>query len=166
MCRAHWSRLFLLAVQRGLDAHAAEDAVQDVFAALVRRDQLIVLASLSEENQSRHLTTRLLSRVANIWRDAHREKRGGGVVFVPLSREDGSTHDIADPRAQNEDGSLQIMRRALHRALTTLRAEMRPERWRIIAPCLLGALNTHHQTGASRVALHRARRRLRELLIA
>ncbi len=165
VCRAHWPRMFGLAMQRGLDAHAAEDAVQDVFAALVRRDQLTALASLTEDNQARHLTTRLLSRIANLWRDQHREKRGGGVVFVSLTREDGGTLDIPDEHAQPEDDAALRRRAALRRALMALRSEMKPARWRVIAPELLGGTSARRRTGAARIALHRARRRLRDLLV-
>lgn len=164
MCRQHWPVLCALAMRRGCDVHVAEDAVQDLFCGLIRRGQLHRLGSLPTEHQTARLTIQLRHQMANRWRAAGRLKRGGGQVPVPLWREDGSPLEIAGedpfaPAAMNASAR----RVALRRALLALKTEMKPAAWRVLAPWLLGRQHGK-MTGALRVALHRARLRLRDLM--
>ncbi|WP_395753898.1 RNA polymerase sigma factor [Prosthecobacter sp.] len=152
-CRTHWSRLYSIARQRGCDPHSAEDAVQEVFLSLVRRQKMaeLVLAPLAQ--QQMHLTVSLRCRISNAIRDQHRLKRGGSAVFVSLDE-----FEIADERTPS--AALPDLRKALE----ALRKEMKPDAWSKLLPALLGDAPCRQQTGAYRAALCRARRRLRQLV--
>lgn len=154
-CRTHWSRLYSLARQRGCDPHSAEDAVQEVFLSLVRRQKIADLVAAPLAQQQLHLAVNLRCRIANALRDQHREKRGGMAVFVSV--DDFEIADERTPSAVMPD---------LLRALRELRKEMKPEVWARLSPALLGDAPCRQQTGAYRVALHRARRRLKQLVNA
>ncbi len=167
LCRAHWSRLFLLARRSGCEVHDAEDAVQEMFEKLVRRGLLAALARQPAETQSAHLAVRMRCHLMNRWRDGRRLQRGGAVVIVPLVSDDGCVVDVPDTRAEDARGSATDIHRKL-RALARLRMEMKPQNWSRLAPWLMPADDggTRQTSGATRVALHRARRRLRELMLA
>ncbi|WP_395737073.1 RNA polymerase sigma factor [Prosthecobacter sp.] len=152
-CRTHWSRLYSLARQRGCDPHSAEDAVQEVFLSLVRRQKIADLVVAPLAQQQTHLAVSLRCRIANAIRDQHREKRGGMAVFVSLD-----DLDIADERTP--PAALPDLRKALE----ALRKEMKPDAWSKLSPALLGDAPCRQQTGAYRVALCRARRRLKQLV--
>lgn len=157
-CRTHWPRLYSLARQRGCDPHSAEDAVQEVFLSLVRRQKIAELVVAPLAQQQLHLTVGLRCRISNAIRDQHRQKRGGMAVFVSLD-----DFEIADerslPAAMPELGLLQ-------QALLRLQQEMKPEVWSRLSPALLGDAPCRQQNGAYRVALCRARRRLKQLVTA
>lgn len=161
-CRTHWPRLHALACRRGCSPHEAEDAVQELFEKLVARGGLAPLARLPHDTQRTHLTVRLHCHLANRWRNARRLRRGGGVEFVPLIHRDGTMHDAPAPRQDHE--TLHALQ-ALGRAFQQLRSELKPDAWRRVSPWLEDGDETGpRKTNATRVALHRARRRLRELL--
>lgn len=163
ICRHHWPVLHAAAMRRGCDVHVAEDAVQDLFCGLIRRGQLHHLGSLPAAHQTARLTTKLRHEMANRWRDARRIKRGGGQVFIPLWNNDGTPLEITDEQLSPDPTEATARRRVLRRAILALRAELKPATWNFIAPWLLG-LERGKMSGALRVALHRARARLRELI--
>lgn len=165
MCRRHWPALRAAAMRRGCDVHVAEDAVQDLFCGLIRRGQLHRLGGLPAEHQTARLALHLRHQMANRWRDAHRVKRGGSITLVPLWNEDGTPIEIADDKYSTGVLNARERRLALCGALRSLRAEMKPSTWNQIAPWLvLGPQRKMKMSGALRVALHRARVRLRELM--
>lgn len=163
LCRQHWPVLRALAIRRGCDVQVAEDAVQDLFCTLIRRGQLRHLGGLPAEHQTARLSLQLRHQMANRWRDARRLKRGGGQTFVPLNLEDGTPLEIVDERHSVAAANARARRVALRQALVALRAEMKAEAWAFIAPWLLHK-SKEKMSGALRVALYRARGRLRELI--
>lgn len=163
ICRQHWPALFAAAVRRGCDVHVAEDAVQDLFCGLIRRGQLHCLGGLPAEHQTARLTLQLRHQMANRWRDAHRVKRGGNHAFVPMWNEDGTPLEIPDEKYSASRANARERRRALRAALRSLQSEMKPTTWNLVAPWLLSRPKDK-MSGALRVALHRARGRLRELM--
>jgi DNA-directed RNA polymerase specialized sigma24 family protein len=142
-----------MARQRGCDPQSAEDAVQEVFLSLVRRQKIAELVLVPLAQQQMHLTVSLRCRISNAIRDQHRQKRGGMAVFVSLD-----DLEIADERAASPDLGL------IRHGLEMLRKEMKPEAWTRLAPALVGDAPCRQQTGAYRVALCRARRRLKQLV--
>ena len=165
LCRRHWPSLHSLAVRRGCDPQLAEDAVQDLFCGLIRRGQLHQLGRLEPAHQTARLTVQLRHQIAKRWRDGHRQKRGGAFVFVSLWNDDGTPLDIADERTLPGSSNARHRQAALRRALAALRAEMKPSSWNAIAPWLLSRPK-ETMSGSQRVALYRARLRLRELASA
>ncbi len=161
-CRAHWPRLYSLARQRGCDPQSAEDAVQEVFLSLVRRQKIAELVFAPLAQQQQHLAVSLRCRIANAFRDQHREKRGGMAVFVSI---ESFPFEIVDDRTSfNAVHSALPEPDLLKHALRQLRQEMKPEAWSRLSPALLGDAPCRQQDGAYRVALCRARRRLKQLI--
>lgn len=147
---------------RGCDAHSAEDAVQDVFATLARRGRLETVAQQSAEARHGLLSKCLKNRIASTTRDLRRIKRGGGLVFISLDDPDGPAFQIADERARVHGAGDEPS--ALDQALHLLRLELKPDTWRLLSCVLLEGERPRQFNVGQRVALHRARCRLRHLL--
>lgn len=163
----HYPQLRMHAHGLGCDPHTAEDAVQDVFLRLLKHDRLRVLATLPGQHQQASLRLRLRCQLINRWRDARRLRRGGNRCFVPLIQQDGYVLEVADERASTPGSTPRLCERSLHDALQRLRQELQPRTWQRVGPFLDGEEATGSlppQSSATRVALHRARQRLRELL--
>lgn len=161
--RTSWQGLYSLARVRGCDPHSAEDAVQEVFATLARRGRLDAIEREPPEAQQGLLSKCLKNRVARDHRDLHRIKRGGQFTFVSLDDPKGLTFEIADERGwqkqhvEDEPSPLEL-------ALRALQLELKPATWRLLSGVLIDGEKPAQFNVAQRVALHRARQRLRQLL--
>lgn len=159
--RTSWQRLYSLARVRGCDPHSAEDAVQEVFATLARRGRLHAIEQQPPEAQQGLLSKCLKNRVARDFRDLHRIKRGGHCTFVSLDDPNGPAFEIADERAWHHADAEPS---PLDLALRALQLELKPATWRLLSSVLIDGEKPAQLDGAGRVALHRARQRLRQLL--
>ncbi len=160
--RTSWQRLYSLARVRGCDAHSAEDAVQEVFASLARRGRLDAIEQQPPEAQHGLLSKCLKNRVARNFRDLHRIKRGGHFTFVSLDDPNGAAFEVVDERgwqqhANDEPSPLEL-------ALRALQMELKPASWRLLSRVLIDGEKPTQFNVAQRVALHRARQRLRQLM--
>lgn len=163
----HYPQLRTHACGLGCDPHTAEDAVQDVFLRLLQHDRLRLLATLPGHHQQASLRLRLRCQLFNHRRDEQRIKRGGNVRFTPLFPHDGYSLKIEDERAPIPGHEPRLCEQSLRAALLRLQQELSPVVWRRVCPMLEGEEHRPHhgaRTAATRVALHRARQRLRELL--
>ena len=166
-CRTHWLRLCAVARGRGLDEHESQDAVQDVFMRLLQRDQLIAVTELpSPDHQAAYLTVRLHRELHHRWRDQRRLRRGGGAVIVSLSDDAATFSEPAHHRTAEWYLSVAWVNEILENAFARLRAELKPAAWDALEPVLRQTdETTESQPGAVRIALHRARHRLRDMLV-
>lgn len=165
--RQHYPQLRTHACCLGCDPHTAEDAVQDMFLRLLRHDRLHSLTTLSSQFQQASLRLRLRCQLMNRWRDSHRLRRGGPRSFIPFLQPDGTALEIADDRAPIPGSPPRLSEQNLHDALQLLRQELKPITWQRVGPFLeADAPPGLHppKSSATRVALHRARQRLRELM--
>lgn len=164
----HYPQLRTHACGLGCDPHTAEDAVQDVFLRLLRHGRLHSLSTLSSQFQQASLRLRLRCQLINRWRDNRRLRRGGPCSLMPLLQPDGTALEIADERATIPGTSPRLSEQSLHNAMQILRQELKPITWQRVRPLLEDDEPDSHppQSPATRVALHRARQRLRELLDA
>jgi DNA-directed RNA polymerase specialized sigma24 family protein len=163
----HYPQLRMHAHGLGCDPHTAEDAVQDVFLRLLRHDRLHSLMTLSGQHQQASLRLRLRCHLMNRWRDSRRQRRGGPCSLIPLLQPDGTPMEIADERAPIPGSPPRLSEQSLHNALQILRQELKPITWQRVGLLLQEdeTLASHPpQSPATRVALPRARQRLRELL--
>ena len=171
--RRHWPVLCAFARARGCEVHDAEDAVQELFAKLVAQGQHERAAAIVDHGeQAAFLFARLRTHLIKRWQHRTRQRRGGGVVCFSLSDENGETIDVADARPTpddelDRDWARGVIARALQTCSQELRAQGRADVWNCLEENLvLGCRAAIPLSGALRTALHRAKRRLRVLILA
>jgi RNA polymerase sigma factor (sigma-70 family) len=179
LCRAYWPPLYAYARRRGHSPHDAEDLTQGFFARLLEKDYL--RTAERQKGRFRQFLLMAFKRfLANEWDRQQRLKRGGDRILVSLDavaaerlyREDAPESFSADAAFERR-WALSL----LDRALARLRAEFEtmgevPE-FEILKPCLTaerGAIAYSDigealviSEGAARVAVHRLRKRFRQI---
>ncbi|MGV3659533.1 MAG: RNA polymerase sigma factor [Prosthecobacter sp.] len=171
--RRHWPMLCSFARSRGCEPHDAEDAVQELFAKLVGQGQHERAAAIPDDaEQAAFLLARLRTHLIKRWRHRTRQRRGGGTTCFSLTQEEGAEMDIADTRAA-PDAELDrgwargVLDHALNRISVELQSQGRAEVWGCLERSVVeGGRCERPLNGALRVALHRAKRRLQELIRA
>jgi RNA polymerase sigma factor (sigma-70 family) len=180
LCRTYWYPLYAYVRRQGHSKEDAEDLVQGFFARFLEKNYLEKLSSQKGKFRA-FLLASLKHYLANEWDRAGRQKRGGHLVALPLDWQTADTRYQIDPADQLAPDKLYDRTWAvtlLDRVLTRLReesvAEGKAELFDRLKPLLMlgkGAIpyaETAAQTavteGALRVAVHRLRRRYRELL--
>lgn len=159
---AYWRRLHAAACQRGCSPVEAEDVVQDVFLSLVRRGLIESLASRPIEAQASYLFLRLRSVLMSRWRDAHRQCRGALEMSVSIDEE--SVAELLTNATPATEADRPWLAKCISSALDRLRWQTRAPQWQEISPWLLDEQPGGARSGAQRVALHRARQKLRVLV--
>ena len=117
LARIYWRPLFVYLRGRGLDATAAQDAVQDVLVQLLERD-VVDKVNPQRGRLRAYLKTAAANHLANQHERAVAQKRGAGVVVVPIDEQlaqrlsaDGASPDDAF----EHEWALLVMERALAR---------------------------------------------------
>jgi DNA-directed RNA polymerase specialized sigma24 family protein len=134
---------------------------------LLQRDHLLGIVQMSSpDHQAAYLSTTLSWQLKNRRRDQHRLCRGGGLSFVSLSDDEHSSIEPSHQHNPELQLSIAWVNERLDKAYACLRSELKPETWPCVESALLGedAPSDAPQSGAIRVAVHRARRRLRVIL--
>jgi RNA polymerase sigma-70 factor (ECF subfamily) len=180
LCRAYWYPLYAFVRNRGYSSADAQDLTQSFFARFIESGGFA-----SADRERGRFRTYLLGAMkhflANEWHRARRLKRGGGVAFLewdaldPEARYAVEPHVSSDPEARfDREWALRLTEVALAR----LRAESEAEGKGTLLTALQGSLTGEEpprgQTaarlgmteGAVKVAVHRFRKRYRELLRA
>jgi len=160
--RRHQSSLVSFACLRGCDEHEAWDLVQELFLRAFRFGMIQPLFSRSEEMQRAWLLRTLRWMLINLHRRRTRLRRGGGQALESLDLliEDGVEFCSAGTPAGDFDR--QWAAAVLDRCLSRLRSSIKPAAWRAFESALQGAEAPN--TPAMRVAAHRTRVRLRQLI--
>ena len=81
LCRTYWYPLYAFVRRRGYPLHEAQDLTQEFFARLLARNYLGA-ADRTRGKFRTFLLTALEHFLANEWRNAHAQKRGGRVAFL------------------------------------------------------------------------------------
>lgn len=160
--RCHQRSLVAVARRRGCDEHEAWDVVQDVFFNLFRRGTLTKIATLGEDGQRAWLMRALKWTLGNQRRDQARLKRGRQHGHDSLEDLMESGMEIACHGTPATEHDRRWMVAVVERGLARLRADMKPAAWAGFESSLWG--DAVCQTGGERVARHRAKRRLQELI--
>jgi RNA polymerase sigma factor (sigma-70 family) len=182
LCKGYWHPLYAFVRRLGNSPHDAQDLTQEFFARLLQKDWLEAV----ERDRGRFRTFLIMALkrfLANEWDKIRSAKRGGGQMLVPLDAEDAEQRYLADPGSGLSADHLYERRWALtllDRAMAGLRAEYegdgRAEDFARLKEYLTAergtipyaeiALGLGAGEGAARVAVHRLRKRFREVFRA
>ncbi|KAA5539175.1 sigma-70 family RNA polymerase sigma factor [Roseiconus nitratireducens] len=180
LCQAYWLPLYAYVRCRVGDAHRAEDLVQTFFAQLLEKD---FLRSVDPDKGRfrAFLLTAMKRSMANQWDRQTALKRGGGTSPLSLDFEVADRHYRAtrDRSLRPDHLYLQnwvrtLLERVFERLGTEYEAAGKGEQFRCLKPFIVGDDDRWSRTevaeqlqcsgGAVRVAVHRLRRRYRQVL--
>jgi RNA polymerase sigma-70 factor (ECF subfamily) len=83
LCHTYWHPLYIFVRRRGYEPHDAQDLTQEFFARLLQKNYLHAVDRTKGKFRS-FLLAALEHFLANEWRNAHAQKRGGQVNFFSL----------------------------------------------------------------------------------
>lgn len=180
LCQAYWFPLYAYARRRGHAHEDAQDLTQSFFERFLQRGYF----ARAERERGRFRTfllTSLKRFLAEEWRRANRQKRGGAVTFVPFASQDAENRYSCEPCDQLSPDLLYDLRWAgvlLERVLARLRkdyestgrsevyCQLQRFLWGREAEISYGEMSEQlgMNVGAVKVAIHRLRHRYRDLL--
>jgi RNA polymerase sigma-70 factor (ECF subfamily) len=180
LCRAYWYPLYAFARYRGHPPDEAQDLTQAFFA------QIVATRGFSRADPARgrfrsYLLGAMKHFLANEWHRGRARKRGGGVTFLDLDALDPEARYALAPAPSPEPDAgfdREWAHETLARAMERLRAESEARGKGRLFEELKGSLTSDEAArsaaaarlgmteGAVKVAVHRLRRRYRELLRA
>ncbi len=180
LCQTYWYPLYAYVRRQGKTKEDAEDLVQAFFARFLERNYLEGLAV--ERGKFRaFLPASLKNFLANEWDRSQRQKRGGGVEHLSLNWQDADDRfqlDPPDPASPDRTFDREWAMALLERVVGRLREECVTDgKARLfeqakgflmvgqeVIPYAHAAAELGIDEGAVRVAVHRLRKRYRELL--
>jgi len=180
LCRTYWYPLYAYTRRHGHSREDAEDLTQSFFARFLQRNYL-------EKLQAEHgrfrafLLASLKHFLANEWDRAGRQKRGGGVPPLSLDWQGADTRYRIDPadhlspdKIYDRAWAVTLLERVITRLREENAADGKAALFERLKPFLMvgrgdipyaqAAAGLAMTEGAARVAVHRLRRRYRELL--
>jgi len=180
LCRTYWYPLYVYVRRHGHSREDAEDLTQAFFARLLEKNFLEGVSNDGGKFRA-FLLVAVKRFLANEWDRANRQKRGGGVAPLSLDWQDADTRYQINPADNISPDKLYDRAWAmtvLERVITRLRDENSADgKVAVYAQCerflMMGkdaisygqaAAALQMSDGALRVAVHRLRRRYRELL--
>jgi RNA polymerase sigma-70 factor (ECF subfamily) len=180
LCQAYWYPLYAYVRRRGYSPHDAQDMTQEFFARLLEHNWL-ARATRERGRFRTFLLSALGHFLANEWDKARAQKRGGAMEFIPLQMSSAETRYGAEPpdpvtpeQCYERRWALALLDNVLTRLGDEYRAEQKGELFEVLKPCLAGQRESQPYAslgkqldmseGAVKVAVHRMRRRYREIL--
>jgi len=181
LCSVYWYPLYAFVRRKGYQVDDAKDLTQQFFLRLLQ-DSRLALADQARGRFRSFLLSALHHFLVNEWIKRGREKRGGAIEFLPLFTEDPENIYAAEPVDACTPETLYERRWAttvMTRAFDRLNGEFSGDR-----AALFGSLKAYVwgekskssqaevaaalglSEGAVRTAIHRLRRRYREILRA
>jgi RNA polymerase sigma-70 factor (ECF subfamily) len=180
LCRTYWFPLYAYVRRRGHAKADAEDLVQAFFARFLAKNYL---AGLSEERGRfrAFLLAALKNFLINEWKHASRQKRGGGEATLSLDWETADTkfqvaaqNEPSPDQAFDREWALALLSRVIERLQAECVAEGKAKVFEQLKVFLAAGKGETAQSevakslgmeeGAVRVAVHRLRKRYRQLL--
>jgi DNA-directed RNA polymerase specialized sigma24 family protein len=179
ICRAYWYPLYAYVRRSGHSAHDAQDLTQEFFSRLLEKRWLN--AADREKGKLRTFLIFALKKfMAKEWRRTSAQKRGGGKSHVPMDTAFAESRYAADSSAdlQAEDvfeqqWALTLLELTVNRLRDEFAAAGKPDDFEEMKSCLMaerGAIDYASvagrlglSEGATRVAVHRLRKRFREI---
>jgi RNA polymerase sigma factor (sigma-70 family) len=182
LCRTYWYPLYVYVRRRGYGPHDAQDLTQAFFARFLEKGSLN-LADPARGRFRSFLLRSLQNSLADDWKRAHRAKRGGGAVEIPLdgvAAEARYAAELTNPmtpeRAYEQRWALTLLERVLERMREDYARVGKARLFETLQDFLWGpdgsasyatlARDLAMTEGALRVAVHRLRQHYRERLRA
>jgi RNA polymerase sigma-70 factor (ECF subfamily) len=180
LCRTYWYPLYVYVRRHTSTREDAEDLTQAFFARFLEKNYLEGLRS--ERGKFRaFLLAALKHFLANEWDRANRQKRGGGVSPLSLDWQQADTRyqiapadNLSPDKLYDRAWAVTLLERVIARLRQENAAEGKVQLFEELKPFLMAgksaipyaqaALTLELTEGAVRVAVHRLRRRYRELL--
>ena len=182
LCRAYWYPLYAFVRSRGYSAVDAQDLTQAFFTRILEAGGF-PSADREKGRFRSYLLGAMKHFLTNEWHRARTQKRGGRVRFIEWDALDpeprykgGASKSLDDPEHLfDREWALETVAAALHSLRKEMTAAGRSEQFDALKGCLTGeddppraeiAAQLGMSDGAVKVAIHRLRRRYRELLRA
>lgn len=180
LCQSYWYPLYAFVRRQGKSKEDAEDFVQAFFAKFLERNYLEGLSA--ERGKFRaFLLAALKHFLANEWDKSQCQKRGGGVVHLSLDWQSADERYQLDPpdpsspdRTFDREWALALLERVVKRLADECTADGKAALFEqakgylmvgeSAVPYAEAARRLGLEEGAMRVAVHRLRKRYRELL--
>jgi RNA polymerase sigma-70 factor (ECF subfamily) len=180
LCRTYWYPLYAYVRRHGHSREDAEDLTQGFFARLLEKNYLEGISS--DKGKFRAFLLVALKRfLANEWDRANRQKRGGGAATLSLDWRDADLRyqiipadNLSPDKLYDRAWALTVLERVIIRLRDESGAEGKSRLYEKLKPFLMlgksdipytqAAATLEMSEGAVRVAVHRLRRRYRELL--
>jgi RNA polymerase sigma factor (sigma-70 family) len=179
LCRIYWYPLYAFVRRRGFETHEAEDLTQEFFARLLSKNYLASVGPEKGKFRS-FLLASLQHFLANEWDRIQAQKRGGGQSIISLDGPATESRYRLEPldrwtpeKLFERQWALAVLERVLTRLETQWNDEHKQTQFQRLKGCLVGSESKGYaeigeelgmSEGAVKVAVHRMRRRYRELL--
>ena len=178
ICRAYWYPLYAYVRRCGQSPHDAQDLTQEFFCRLLEKRWLD-----SADRDKGRLRTFLIVALKNFmskeWRRASTQRRGGGQPHVPFDTEFAESRYAADANSAPPDETfdqqwaLTLLELTVKRLRDEFTAASKPGDFTALKDCLMAGRGTIDYAGVAvklgvnegtaRVAVHRLRKRFREI---
>ena len=179
ICRAYWYPLYAYARRCGQGPHDAEDLTQEFICRLIQKKWLDS-ADRAKGKLRVFLIVALKNFMRNEWRRASAQRRGGGKTQVPFDTEFAESRYAADPSATlpadetfDKEWALTLLDLTVKRLRAEFALANKSGNFEALKSCLMAARGTIDypavasrlglNEGAARVAVHRLRKRFREV---
>jgi DNA-directed RNA polymerase specialized sigma24 family protein len=180
LCRVYWFPLYAYVRRRGHDTHAAEDLTQEFFLRLLDKDYLAGVDRDKGKFRA-FLLASLKHFLANEWDRSQSQKRGGGNVILPLDVAGAEnryslepSHDLTPERLFERQWALTVLEQVLARLQGEFATDGKQPVFDALKPFLTAgresggyaaaAAELAMTEGAVKTAVHRLRRRYRQVL--
>ena len=182
LCRTYWHPIYAFVRRQGHGPHDAQDLTQEFFARLLEKN------AIGEVDPDRgrfrsFLLAALKHFLANEWDKARAQKRGGGQVLIPIDAQSAETSCGVDPadhltadKIFERRWALTLLDVVLQRLQEEYATDGKALLFEQFKPTLTEASRSvpyaeiasrlNMSEGAVKVAVHRLRKRYRELLRA
>jgi DNA-directed RNA polymerase specialized sigma24 family protein len=178
ICHAYWYPLYAYVRRCGQTPHDAQDLTQGFFCRLLEKNWLN-----SAEREKGKLRTFLIVALKNFmskeWRRASAQRRGGGQAHAPFdttfaeSRFAADGQSLAPDETFDRQWALTLLDLTVNRLQAEFLAAANPGGFEVLKGCLMAgrgavdyaaiAKQLSVNEGAARVAVHRLRKRFREI---
>lgn len=179
ICRAYWYPLYAFVRRSGQSPHDAQDLTQEFFRQLLEK-RWLAAADREKGRLRTFLVTALKHFMAKEWRRAAAQKRGGGQTHVPMDTAFAESRYAAEGATQlpaeavfDRQWALTLLDLTVQRLEAEFVAAGKADEFVILKRCLVAAHDAidyaalaarlDRSEGAVRVAVHRLRKRFREL---